>query len=63
MSSHPDSASAMSAHSAASRLIDDLREGEELDADAFKALIRAAVERNTSAVAARPGRAEQGAAR
>ena len=36
----------------------DLREGEELDAVAFKALIRAAVALNTSGRKAKPGRAK-----
>jgi hypothetical protein len=35
----------------------DLREGEEVDAAAFKALIRAAIARNTSGGKARPRRA------
>jgi len=37
----------------------DIREGEEIDADAFKALIRAAVALNTSGGKARPRRAKQ----
>ncbi|MDN0083689.1 DUF1801 domain-containing protein [Crenobacter sp. SG2305] len=36
----------------------DIHEGEEIDADAFKALICAAVALNTSAVKARPRRAK-----
>lgn len=36
----------------------DLHEGEEVDADAFKALIRAAVALNTSGTKARPRRAK-----
>ena len=36
----------------------DIREGEEIDADAFKALIRAAVALNTSGGKARPRRAK-----
>jgi hypothetical protein len=36
----------------------DIREGEEVDAGAFKALIRAAVAFNTSGVKARPRRAK-----
>ena len=36
----------------------DIHEGEEVDADAFKALIRAAVALNTSGGKARPGRAK-----
>ena len=36
----------------------DIREGEEVDADAFKALIRAAVALNTSGGKARPRRAK-----
>jgi hypothetical protein len=32
----------------------DIREGDEVDADAFKALIRAAVEHNTAERAKRP---------
>ena len=35
----------------------DIREGEKVDADAFKALVRAAVALNTSGGKARPGRA------
>jgi len=34
----------------------DLREGDSLDADAFKALIRAAAALNATSAAARPGR-------
>ena len=37
----------------------DIHEGEEVDAGAFKALIRAAVALNTSGGKARPGRAKQ----
>jgi hypothetical protein len=37
----------------------DIPEGEEVDADAFKALIRAAVALNTSAANAKPKRAKQ----
>ena len=36
----------------------DIHEGEEVDADAFKALIRAAVALNTSATNAKPKRAK-----
>jgi hypothetical protein len=36
----------------------DIHEGEEVDAGAFKALIRAAVALNTSGGKARPGRAK-----
>ena len=36
----------------------DIREGEEVDADAFKALIRAAIALNTSVGKARPRRAK-----
>ena len=36
----------------------DIHEGEEVDADAFKALIRAAVALNTSGGKARPKRAK-----
>jgi hypothetical protein len=36
----------------------DIREGEEIDADAFKALIRAAAALNSSGGKARPGRAK-----
>jgi len=36
----------------------DIREGEEIDADAFKSLIRAAVALNTSGGKARPRRAK-----
>ena len=36
----------------------DIHEGEEVDADAFKALIRAAVALNTSGGKARPGRSK-----
>jgi hypothetical protein len=36
----------------------DIHEGEEIDADAFKALIRAAVDLNTSGGKARRGRAK-----
>jgi hypothetical protein len=36
----------------------DIHEGEEVDADAFQALIRAAVALNTSGAKARPGRAK-----
>lgn len=38
----------------------DIREGEEVDAEAFKALIRAAVALNTSRVNAKPARASRG---
>jgi hypothetical protein len=38
----------------------DIHEGEEVDAGAFKALIRAAVALNTSGGKARPRRAKQG---
>ena len=41
----------------ASRRAIDIHEGEEVDASAFKALIRAAVALNTSAGKATPGRA------
>jgi len=37
----------------------DIHEGESIDADAFKALIRAAVALNTSVRMARPGRVKQ----
>ena len=37
----------------------DIREGEEIDEKAFKALIRAAIALNTSARAARPARAQK----
>jgi hypothetical protein len=37
----------------------DIQEGEEIDAAAFKALIRAAVAHNTSAAKAKPRRARQ----
>ena len=36
----------------------DIHEGEEIDAGAFKALIRAAVSLNASGAKARPGRAK-----
>jgi hypothetical protein len=36
----------------------DIHEGEEVDADAFKALVRAAVDLNASAAKARPRRAK-----
>ena len=36
----------------------DIHEGEEVDASAFKALIRAAVALNTSGGKAKPGRAK-----
>jgi hypothetical protein len=36
----------------------DIHEGEEVDADAFRALIRAAVALNASVAKARPGRAK-----
>ncbi len=41
----------------------DIHEGEEVDASAFKALIRAAVALNTSVGKARPGRAKQASGR
>ena len=37
----------------------DIHEGEEIDADKFKALIRAAIALNTSAAAAKPKRAKK----
>src|SRR5688500_2291110 len=37
----------------------DIREGETVDADAFKALIRAAIDLNTSTKKAKPARAKK----